>query len=310
LQKRNKITVIGAGNVGATVAQKILEMRLGDVALVDVMEGVPQGKGLDLLESAPIVGISGDIVGTNTYDETAGSDLIIITAGMARKPGMSRDDLLAANVKIVSEVTKAAAPLSPDAKIIVVTNPMDVMAYVAWKVSGFSKERVIGMGGVLDAARFRTFISIELGISADSIQAFVLGGHGDQMLPLPRYTTVAGIPITELMDQESIDSVVERTRNGGAEIVSLLKTGSAFYAPASAAAAMAQAILFDQKRILPCSVLLEGEYKVSGAFTGVPVILGTAGVEEILQVALTDEERAAFDKSVEAVRKGQETTGF
>ncbi len=310
MQKRNKITVIGAGNVGATVAQRILEMRLGDVALVDVVEGVPQGKGLDLLQSSPIMGISGDIVGTSTYEETAGSDLIIITAGMARKPGMSRDDLLSANVKIVSEVTKAAAPLSPDAKIIVVTNPMDVMAYVAWKVSGFSKERVIGMGGVLDAARFRTFISIELGISADSIQAFVLGGHGDQMLPLPRYTTVAGIPITELMDKDSIDSVVERTRNGGAEIVSLLKTGSAFYAPAAAAAVMAQAILLDQKRILPCSVLLQGEYKVSGAFTGVPVILGRDGVEEILQVTLTDEERGAFEKSVEAVRKGQEATGF
>ena len=310
MQKRNKISVIGAGNVGATVAQRILEMRLGDVALVDVVEGVPQGKGLDLLQSAPVMGISGDIIGTNTYEETAGSDLIIITAGMARKPGMSRDDLLSANVKIVSEVTKASAPLSPDAKIIVVTNPMDVMAYVAWKVSGFSKERVIGMGGVLDAARFRTFISIELGISADSIQAFVLGGHGDQMLPLPRYTTVAGIPITELMDKDSIDSVVERTRNGGAEIVSMLKTGSAFYAPAAAAAAMAQAILLDQKRILPCSVLLEGEYKVSGAFTGVPVILGMDGVEEILQVTLTAEERAAFEKSVEAVRKGQEATGF
>ena len=310
MQKRNKITVIGAGNVGATVAQRILEMRLGDVALVDVVDGVPQGKGLDLLQSSPIMGISGDIVGTSTYEETAGSDLIIITAGMARKPGMSRDDLLSANVKIVSEVTKAAAPLSPDAKIIVVTNPMDVMAYVAWKVSGFSKERVIGMGGVLDAARFRTFISIELGISADSIQAFVLGGHGDQMLPLPRYTTVAGIPITELMDKDSIDSVVERTRNGGAEIVSLLKTGSAFYAPAAAAAVMAQAILLDQKRILPCSVLLQGEYKVSGAFTGVPVILGRDGVEEILQVTLTDEERGAFEKSVEAVRKGQEATGF
>ncbi len=310
MQKRNKKTVIGARNVAATVAQRVLEMRLGDVALVDVVEGAPQGKGLDLLQSSPIMGISGDIIGTNTYEETAGSDLIIITAGLARKPGMSRDDLLAANVKIVSEVTKAAAPLSPDAKIIVVTNPMDVMAYVAWKVSGFSKERVIGMGGVLDAARFRTFISIELGISADSIQAFVLGGHGDQMLPLPRYTTVAGIPITELMDKDSIDSVVERTRNGGAEIVSLLKTGSAFYAPAAAAAVMAQAILLDQKRILPCSVLLEGEYKVSGAVTGGPVILGMDGVEEILQVTLTKEEREAFEKSVEAVRKGQEATGF
>lgn len=309
MHRRNKITVIGAGNVGASTAQKILEMRLGDVALVDVVEGVPQGKGLDLLQSFPILGLSGDIVGTNTYDETAGSDLIIITAGLARKPGMSRDDLLAANAKVVADVTAKAAPLSPDAAIIVVTNPMDVMAYVAKQVSGFPGERIVGMGGVLDSARFATFISIELGVSADSINAFVLGGHGDQMIPLPRYTTVAGIPITELLPEDTINSLVERTRGGGAEIVSLLGTGSAFYAPAASAALMAQAILLDQKKILPCSAYLNGQYGNSGVFTGVPVSLGAGGVEEIIEVKLTPDEQAAFNASAEAVRKGQQATG-
>ena len=310
MDKRNKITVVGAGHVGATTAQKILEMRLGDVALVDVVEGLPQGKGLDLLESFPIAGINGDIVGTNSYDETAGSDLIIITAGLARKPGMSRDDLLAANVKIVGEVVKQAAPLSPDAIIIVVTNPMDVMAYVAAQVSGFPKERVIGMGGVLDAARFSTFISVQLGVSVENIHASVMGGHGDSMVPLPRYTTAAGVPITELMDKETIDSLVDRTKNGGAEIVALLKTGSAYYAPAAAAAEMARAIMLDQKKILTCSVWIDGKYGQSGVYSGVPVILGSGGAEEIMEFKLTPEEKAAFDASCEAVRKGQAATGL
>jgi len=310
LHKRNKITVVGAGNVGATTAQKVLEMRLGDVALVDVVEGVPQGKGLDLLESFPLAGLSGDIIGTNSYDETAGSDVIIITAGLARKPGMSRDDLLAANVKIVAEVVKQAAPLSPDAVIIVVTNPMDVMAYVAAQISGFPKERVIGMGGVLDSARFRTFISIEMGISVENVHAAVLGGHGDAMVPLPRYSTIAGIPITEMMDKETIDAIVDRTRNGGAEIVDLLKTGSAFYAPAASAAEMARAIILDQKKILPCSVWLNGKYGQKDVYSGVPAVLGAGGVEEIIDIKLTNEEQAAFNASCDAVRKGQAATGF
>ena len=310
MRGRNKITVIGAGNVGATTAEKLLEMRLGDVVLVDVVEGVPQGKGLDLAESAPVVGFNGRIVGSNGYAETKGSDLIIITAGLARKPGMSRDDLLAANVKIVADVTRQVAPLSPDAVIIVVTNPMDVMAYVAEKVSGFPKERVIGMGGVLDSARFRAFIAMELGVSVENTHAFVLGGHGDAMVPLPRFSTVAGIPITELMSKERIDALVARTASGGAEIVALLKTGSAYYAPAASAAQMAEAVLMDQKKVLPCSVHLTGQYGQSGVYAGVPVKLGAGGVEGIIEIKLTPDEQAAFDKSCEAVRMGQQATGF
>ncbi len=310
MRGRNKITVVGAGNVGATTAQKVLEMGLGDVVLVDVVEGVPQGKGLDLTESAPVVGLNCKIVGTNGYAETAGSDLVIITAGLARKPGMSRDDLLAANVKIVAEVTKQIAPLSPDSVIIVVTNPMDVMAYVAAQVSGFPKGRVIGMGGVLDSARFRAFIAMELGVSVENTHAFVLGGHGDAMVPLPRYSTVSGIPITELLPNEKIDALVERTRNGGAEIVSLLKTGSAYYAPAASAAQMAEAILRDQKKILPCSVYLTGQYGHSGMYAGVPVKLGASGAEQIIEIKLTPDEQAGFDKSAEAVKKGQAATGY
>jgi len=307
---RKKITVVGAGNVGATTAQRILEMGLGDVVLVDVVEGVPQGKALDLAESTPVVGISGSITGTNSYAETKGSDLIIITAGLARKPGMSRDDLLAANVKIVAEVTRQAAPLSPDAVIIVVTNPMDVMAYVAAKVSGFPYERVIGMGGVLDSARFRTFIAMELGVSVENTHAFVLGGHGDAMVPLARYSTVSGIPITELLPKEKIDALVERTRSGGAEIVGLLKTGSAYYAPAASSAQMAKAILKDEKKILPCSVYLSGQYCCNGVYAGVPVKLGSGGAEQIIEIKLTSEEQAAFDKSADAVKSGQAATGF
>jgi len=307
---RKKITVIGAGNVGATTAQKVIEMRLGDVVLVDVVEGVPQGKGLDLTESAPVVGFNGHITGTNSYEETKGSDLIIITAGLARKPGMSRDDLLAANVKIVADVTRAVAPLSPDATIIVVTNPMDVMAYVAAQVSGFQKDRVIGMGGVLDSARFRAFIAMELGVSVENTHAFVLGGHGDAMVPLPRYSTVSGIPITELMSKERVNALVERTRSGGAEIVALLKTGSAYYAPAASAAQMAQAILMDEKKILPCSVYLTGQYGQSGVYAGVPVKLGAGCAEQVIEIKLAPDEQAAFDASCEAVKKGQAATGF
>jgi len=307
---RNKITVIGAGNVGATTANKILEMGLGDVVMVDVVEGVPQGKALDMAESAPVAGIGCSITGSNGYDETRGSDVIIITAGLARKPGMSRDDLLAANVRIVADVTKQCAPLSPDAVIIVVTNPMDVMAYVALKVSGFAPERVIGMGGVLDSARFRAFIAMELGVSVENTHAFVLGGHGDAMVPLPRYSTVSGIPITELMPQERVDAIVERTRNGGAEIVGLLKTGSAYYAPAASAAEMAKAIIRDEKKILPCSVYLTGQYAHKDVYAGVPVMLGSGGAERIIEIRLTPDEQSAFDKSADAVRKGQSDTGF
>jgi len=285
-------------------------MGLGDVVLVDVVEGVPQGKALDMMQSAPVLGLSGTITGTNGYDETKGSDIIIITAGLARKPGMSRDDLLAANVKIVADVTASCAKASPDAVIIVVTNPMDVMAYVATQVSGFDKRRVIGMGGVLDSARFRAFIAMELGVSVENTHAFVLGGHGDAMVPLARYSTVSGIPITELMPEDRVDALIERTRNGGAEIVGYLKTGSAYYAPGASAALMAKAILRDEKKILPCSVYLSGEYGNSGMYAGVPVKLGADGAEEIIEISLSPEEQAAFDRSAEAVKKGQESTGY
>jgi malate dehydrogenase len=307
---KGKITVIGAGNVGATAALMSLEMRLGDVVLVDVMEGVPQGKGLDMMQATSVLGISGRITGTNGYEETEGSDIIIITAGLARKPGMSRDDLLAANVKIVGDVTAKCAKLSPDAVMIVVTNPMDVMAYVAAQVSGFDKDRVIGMGGVLDSARFRAFIAMELNVSVENTHAFVLGGHGDAMVPLARYSTVSGIPITELMSEDRVDALIERTRTGGAEIVGLLKTGSAYYAPGAAAAEMAKAVLFDEKKILPCSVYLEGQYGNSGMYAGAPVKLGAGGAEEIIEIKLTKDEQAAFDASAKAVKTGQETTGY
>lgn len=301
---RKKVTVVGAGNVGATLAQRIVETNLADVALVDVVEGVPQGKALDLLESGPLMGYDSRIIGSNGYEETADSDLIVITAGLARKPGMSRDDLLAANGDIVKKVAGETARRSPKAVMIVVTNPMDVMAFVAMRESGFPRERVFGMGGVLDSARFRTFIAMEMGVSVENTHAFVLGGHGDTMVPLPRYSTVAGIPITELMKKEQIDKLVERTRNGGAEIVALLKTGSAYYAPAAATLEMAEAILLDKKKILPCSVLLTGEYGVDRVFAGVPVKLGAKGVEQVVEVKLNAEEKAAFMKSVEAVKAG------
>ncbi len=301
---RKKVTVVGAGHVGATLAQRIAETSLADVVLVDVVEGVPQGKGLDLLEAGPVLGYDSRVTGSNGYDETGGSDIIVITAGLARKPGMSRDDLLAANGKVVRDVAGETGRRSPQAVMIVVTNPMDVMAYVAMKASNFPRERVIGMGGVLDSARFRTFIAMELGVSVENTHAFVLGGHGDAMVPLPRYSTVAGIPITELLSKEAIAKIVERTRNGGAEIVELLKTGSAFYAPSAAVLEMAEAVLLDKKKILPCSAYLEGEYGVRGTFAGVPVKLGSKGIEQVLEITLANDEQAAFMKSVEAVRSG------
>jgi malate dehydrogenase len=301
---RKKVTVVGAGHVGATLVQRIAETRLADVVMMDVAEGVPLGKSLDLMESGPVLGYDSKITGTNGYDETAGSDIIVITAGLARKPGMSRDDLLAANGDIVKKVAEETGKRSPGAFMIVVTNPMDVMAFVAMKACGFPRERVIGMGGVLDSARFRTFIAMELGVSVENTHAFVLGGHGDTMVPLPRYSSVAGIPITELMSTETIDKLVARTRNGGAEIVALLKTGSAYYAPAAATLEMVEAVLLDKKKILPCSAYLDGEYGVKGMFSGVPVKLGEKGVEQVVEIKLSADEKAAFMKSVEAVRQG------
>lgn len=300
---RAKATVIGAGNVGATVAQRLAEKELCDVVLIDVVEGVPQGKALDLSQAAPIEGHDALLTGANAYDEAGESDLIIVTAGIPRKPGMSRDDLLATNRSIVSAVTKEAAARSPEAVLIVVSNPLDAMCHVAHEASGFPKNRVIGMAGVLDAARFRAFIARELGVSADNVHATVLGGHGDTMVPLPRYTTVAGIPLPELLPPERIEALIARTRSGGAEIVGLLKTGSAYYAPASAAVEMAESILKDRKKILPCSVLLEGEYDIHGLFVGVPVKLGKGGVEEIMALKLMKREWEDLQRSAAAVRE-------
>jgi malate dehydrogenase len=298
---RNKVTVIGAGNVGATTAQRIAEAGLADVVLVDIVEGLPQGKGLDLAEAAPVVGHDAAVSGTNDYAETAGSDIIVVTSGLARQPGMSRDDLMARNAGIVASVVGASAPLSPEAVIIIVTNPLDAMCHVAMRASGFPRERVIGMAGVLDSARFRSFIAAELGVSVADTHAFVLGGHGDTMVPLPRYSTVAGIPITELMPPERVAALVERTANGGAEIVGLLKTGSAFYAPAASTFEMVEAILLDRKRVLPCAVLLQGEYGQRDLFVGVPCVLGAGGMERVVEISLTAEEQAAFDRSAAAV---------
>ncbi|CUS78060.1 malate dehydrogenase (NAD) [Candidatus Kryptonium thompsonii] len=299
-----KITIVGAGNVGATTAQKIVDNELAnEVVLVDIVEGIPQGKGLDMYESTPITGVDVKVIGTNGYDETANSDIVIITAGVARKPGMSREDLLNTNFGIVKEATLKSIEKSPNAIIIVVTNPLDVMAYTAWKISGFERHRVIGMAGVLDTARFRTFIAMELNVSVEDVYAFVLGGHGDDMVPLVRYTTVAGIPISELLPKEKIDQLVKRTREGGAEIVSYLKTGSAYYAPASAIVEMVESIVKDKKRILPCSVLLQGEYGLNDVFIGVPVKLGRKGVEEIIELKLTDEEKQALYASASRVKK-------
>ena len=300
---RKKITVVGAGNVGANCAMWIAGKELADVVLVDVVEGVPQGKGLDLLQSGPVNGYDVMITGANDYTPTADSDIVIITAGFPRKPGMSRDDLLLANYEVVKTATEQAAKLSPKAFIIVVTNPLDAMAQTALMVSKFPKERVIGMAGVLDTARFRTFIAAELGVSVENVTAVVLGGHGDTMVPLVRLTNVAGIPLTELMDEAKINALVTRTQNGGAEIVKYLKTGSAYYAPSAAAVEMAESILKDKKKVLPCAAYLEGEYGINGLYVGVPCKLGAAGIEKIYELKLTPEETAALHKSSGAVKE-------
>jgi malate dehydrogenase len=301
-----KVTVIGAGNVGATAAQRLAEKELCDVVLIDIIEGVPQGKALDLTEAAPIEKHDAHLTGANSYEVSQDSDIIIITAGIPRKPGMSRDDLISTNAGIMKKVTQAVVKLSPNAVLIIVSNPLDAMCHVAFEASGFPKNRVIGMAGVLDSARFRAFIAMELNVSIENTHAFVLGGHGDTMVPLPRYSTVAGIPITELLPQDKIDALVKRTANGGAEIVSLLKTGSAYYAPASAAVEMAESILKDKKKILPCAAYLQGEYGFHDLFIGVPVKLGAGGVEEIIQIKLTAQEQAALKKSADAVRELKE----
>ncbi len=299
----SKVSVVGAGNVGATVAQRIAEKELADVVLIDIIEGVPQGKSLDLAQAAPIEKHDAHLAGANTYEASANSDIVIITAGIPRKPGMSRDDLLATNRSIIQGVTRQVAKYSPKAILIIVSNPLDAMCHVAMEESGFPKNRVIGMAGVLDSARFRAFIAAELKVSVENVQALVLGGHGDTMVPLPRFSTVAGVPITELMTSERIDALITRTRNGGAEIVSLLKTGSAYYAPASGAVEMTESILKDKKKILPCAAYLEGEYGISGLFVGVPVKLGKNGVEQILQLKLLPNEIKALSKSAAAVKE-------
>jgi malate dehydrogenase len=300
----NKITVVGAGNVGATVAQGLARRELArQVVMIDIAEGVPQGKGLDQWESAPIEGFDTRVTGTNRYEDTADSDIVVITAGIARKPGMSRDDLLNTNAGIVRDVSEKIRDTSPDAIVIMVSNPLDVMAHVCKQVTGFPRERVIGMAGVLDTARYRSFIALELDVSIEDIQALVLGGHGDTMVPLASYTTVSGIPLAQLLPKDRIDALVDRARTGGAEIVSLLKTGSAYYAPAAATVQMAEAIARDKKRILPCSAWLEGEYGMRDLFLGVPCKLGRSGLESILEVELTAEEEAALEKSADAVRE-------
>ena len=300
---RKKVAVIGAGNVGATVAMRIAEKELADVALIDILEGVPAGKALDLAEAAPIECHDATITGvTNDYSLAKGSDIVVVTAGIPRKPGMSRDDLLTTNAGIMKSVITEIAAVAPDAILIIVSNPLDAMCHVAFDISGFDKKKVIGMAGVLDSARFRAFIAMELNVSVENTHAFVLGAHGDTMVPLPRYSTVAGIPITELISAERIDAIIERTRKGGGEIVGLLKTGSAFYAPASAATEMAEAILKDKKKILPCVTYLQGEYGIHNLFIGVPVKLGSAGVEEIIEIQLTDEENEALQGSAQAVQ--------
>ncbi len=302
--KRSKISIIGAGNVGATAAHWAASKELGDVVLVDIpqIDGVPQGKALDLAEAAPVEGYDCRITGATTYEPTADSDVVIITAGLARKPGMSRDDLLLKNTEIVRSVTEQVVRVSPNAVLLVVSNPLDAMVYVTHKVSGFPAKRVVGMAGVLDTARYRSFIAAELNVSVEDIQALLMGGHGDDMVPLPRYTSVGGIPLPELMAAEKIEAIVKRTRNGGAEIVNLLKTGSAYYAPAASAVQMAEAIIRDKKRVLPCAAYCDREYGVGGYFVGVPVKLGSGGVEDILEVHLTAEEKKLFDASVNHVK--------
>lgn len=299
---KKKVSIIGAGNVGASLAQMIVQSGIADVVLFDIADGIPQGKALDLSEACPLWGSSSSIMGTNDYSHTKNSDVIVITAGFPRKPGMSRDDLLHANAKVVAEVTEKTSKVSPNAIIIVVTNPMDVMAQVGMKVSGFDSSRVIGMGGILDSARFRTFVAWELNVSPEDVEALVLGGHGDLMVPMPRFTTVKGVPITELISADRIEALIERTRHGGAEIVSLLKTASAYYAPAAATFAMVKATILDEKRILPCSAHLNGEYGVNGVYTGVPVMLCSGGIRKIIELNLNKQEKLDFNRSVAAVK--------
>ena len=300
---RKKVTVVGAGNVGATTAQRIHGQGYADVVLVDVVEDLPQGKALDMLESGPVFGSDALIIGSNDYEATAGSDLVVITAGIPRKPGMSRDDLLFTNMKIIGDVTSSVVKYSPQCMLIVVTNPLDAMTQHAFEVSGFSKNRVFGMAGILDTSRFRTFIAQELDVSVEDVQAYVLGSHGDDMVPLVRYTTVGGIPISEMLPQDRIEALVQRARQGGAEIVKLLKTGSAFYAPSASVMQMVDAVLLDKKRILPCCTYLDGEYGINGLFMGVPAKLGAGGVEQVTEIKLTSEERAALEKSAASVRE-------
>ena len=300
---RKKVTVVGAGMVGGTTAHRLADKELCDVVLIDIIEGLPQGKGLDLAESAPIEGYDSRVVGTNDYKDTANSDIVVITAGLPRKPGMSSDDLLKTNYNIVKETTEKVVKHSPNSILIVVSNPLDAMTQTAYKTSGFSKNRVIGMAGVLDAARMRTFIAEALEVSVENVTAFVLGGHGDAMVPLARYSTVAGIPLPDLMPKEKIEAIVKRTAQGGAEIVGLLKTGSAFYAPSAAIVEMVEAILKDKKKILPCAAYLEGEYGIKGLFVGVPVKLGARGIEQVIEIKLTPEERVALEKSAAAVKE-------
>ena len=300
---RSKVTIVGAGNVGATAAQRIFDKGYADVVLVDIVEGLPQGKALDMLESGPVLGSDANVVGTNGYGETSGSDVVVITSGIARKPGMSRDDLLLTNMKIVTSVVEEVAQRSPNSILMLVTNPLDAMAQRAYQVSGFPKNRVVGQAGILDTARFRTFLSAELGVSVDSITAWVLGGHGDTMVPVVGSTTVGGQPVADLISPERLDEIVKRTQDGGAEIVGLLKTGSAYYAPSAAVAQMVEAVLLDKKQILPCTTYLEGEYGIDGLFVGVPVKLGAGGVEQVIEFDLTPGEKAALEYSAGAVRE-------
>jgi len=300
---RQKVTVVGAGYVGATLAQRLVEKEVADVVLIDILEGIPQGKALDIMESAPVERFDARMDGSNTYELSSGSDVVVVTAGLARKPGMTRDDLVQKNTEIVGAVVREAAPRSPEAVLIVVSNPLDVMCEVARRVSGFPRERVFGMAGILDSARMRWFLAEELDVSVESTHAFVLGGHGDTMVPLPRYSTVAGIPITQLLTKERIDAIVQRTRDGGIEIVNYYKTGSAYYAPSAAVAEMVEAVLKDEKKILPCAAYLQGEYGMSDVYLGVPVKLGRRGIEQIVEIELAPEEKAALARSAEAVRE-------
>ena len=300
---RKKVTIVGAGNVGATCAQRIAEKGYADVVLVDIIEGLPQGKALDILQSGPILASDSQVIGTNSYEETADSDIAVLTSGIARKPGMSRDDLILTNMKIIKEVTENVVRHSPDCIIIMVTNPLDAMTQLALHVSKFPPNRVIGQSGILDSSRFRAFIAMELGVSVDDVAACLLGGHGDTMVAIPRLTTVGGVPMTELLPKDRVDAIVERTVKGGGEIVSLLKTGSAYYAPSAATVQMVEAILFDKKKILPCAAYLEGEYGISGAYVGIPVKLGAKGVEQIIELKLTPEESEALKRSAEAVKE-------